>query len=165
MAAVLRQELNPRLTRDLIWCSRRLSEQTAPTVGIPRKRNFCNEWQRKKNSLGAKHTSSSRKLLSAQAVRQHSVCGCILSRHPCVKVAALTVLSRYCSEVTRSVSLQRSPLRPASPSDVPAAASREKPATPRPRQPLPHRRDPRLAAGLRQGSRQVRFSFIPSHRA
>lgn len=56
--------------------------------------------------------------------------------------------------------LQRSPLRSAAPRVLPAAACGEEPTPAGPCQPLPQRRDPRLAAGLCQGSCQVRFCLF-----
>lgn len=53
--------------------------------------------------------------------------------------------------------LQRSPLRPAAPRVVPGAAPGEEPGPAGPCQPLPQCWHPWLAAGLCQGSCQVRF--------
>lgn len=59
--------------------------------------------------------------------------------------------------------VQRSPLRPASPGDLPAPAGGAEPASPCPCESLPHRGDSGLAAGLRQGSCEVSLFLYSFH--
>lgn len=84
-------------------------------------------------------------------------CSTSLGSAECLCKVEKWLIDELINEVTLLLSLQRSPLRSAAPRVVPGAAPGEEPGPAGPCQPLPQRWDPWLAAGLCQGSCQVRF--------